>query len=69
MATTMIGSTFLATLASNLIYLWLQACLARKVAYSATSGRDKKSTFAGCLVHFRALQIVRDMKAVNEVKD
>jgi len=55
MATTMIGSTFLATLGTNLIYLWINACLARKVAYSATGGRGKKQTISGCLVHFRAL--------------
>lgn len=66
MAVTVIGATFVATLGTNLVYLWINACLARKVAYSS----NKKQ--AGCcalLVHFRAAQIVRDMKAVYEIKD
>jgi len=55
MATTMIGSLFLATLGTNLIYLWINACLARKVAYSAKAARGKKQSFCSCLVNFRAL--------------
>jgi len=34
MSTTVIGSIFVSTLGTNLIYLWLNACLARKVAYA-----------------------------------
>ena len=66
MSTTVIGSIFGATLGTNLIYLWINACLARKVAYAPT---QKKAGSARCLVHSRALQIVRDMKAVCEIKD
>lgn len=66
MATTIIGATFLATLGTNLLYLWINACLARKVAYSSNK---KQAGCCGLMVHFRAAQIVRDMKAVNEIKD
>jgi len=66
MATTVIGGVFLATLVTNLIYLWINSCLARKVAYASNK---KSATSSRCLVHYKALQIVRDMKAVDEVKD
>jgi len=62
----MIGSLFGATLGTNLIYLWLNSCLARKVAYAPTKG---KAATCNCLVNYKALQIVRDMKVVNEIKD
>lgn len=65
-ATTVIGSIFLATLGTNMLYLWLNSCLARKVAYAPNK---KKFTISQLLTHYRALQIVRDMKAVNEIKD
>ena len=42
MATTVIGSLFAATLGTNLIYLWLNACLARKVAFAGPKGKTSK---------------------------
>ena len=60
MSTTLIGSIFGSTLGTNLIYLWVNSCLARKVAYAPNK---KKATASACLAHYRALQIVRDMKA------
>ena len=51
MATTVIGSLLVATLGTNLMYLWLNSCLARKVAYAATK---KKAGCSACLVHYRA---------------
>jgi len=49
-----------------MLYLWLNSYLARKVAYAPIKN---KFTISQLLTHFRALQIVRDMKAVNEIKD
>jgi len=66
MATTVMISLFLATLGTNLVYLMINACLARKVAYAANKNSSRTSK---CMVHYRALQIVRDMKAVCEIKD
>jgi len=51
-STTVIGSIFVSTLGTNLIYLWLNACLARKVAYAPNK---KKETACFNLVHSRAL--------------
>ena len=66
MSTAVIGAIFGATLGTNLLYLWINSSLARKVAYAP----NKRSTnVSQCIVHTRALQIVRDMKAVCEVKD
>ena len=65
MSTTVIGSLFGATLGTNLIYLWINSCLARKVAYAANK---RQASTCQCLVHAKALQIVRDMKAVCEIK-
>ena len=66
MATAVIGSILGATLGTNLIYLWINSCMARKAAYAPTKG--KAATYH-CLVHNRALQIVRDMKVVSEIKE
>ena len=66
MGTAVIGSLFGATLGTNLIYLWINSCLARKVAYAPTKG---KAATQNCIVHYKALQIVRDMKVVNEIKE
>lgn len=66
MSTTLIGSLFGSTLGTNLIYLWINSCLARKAAYAPNK---KKAVTCVTLAHYRALQIVRDMKAVNEIKD
>ena len=52
MATAVIGSILGATLGTNLIYLWINACMARKAAYAPTKG--KAATYH-CLVHSRAL--------------
>lgn len=52
MATTVIGSLLVATLGTNLLYLWLNSCLARKVAYAPTK---KKAGASACLVHYRAI--------------
>ena len=65
-ATVIIGSIFMATLGTNLLYLWLNSYLARKAAYAPTR---KKAATCHCLAHSKALQIVRDMKAVSEIKD
>ena len=70
MATTVIGSLFAATLGTNLIYLWINACLSRKVAYAGPNHKnDKGVKLSQCLTHHKALQIVRDMRAVIAVKD
>lgn len=66
MAMTVIGSLFGATLGTNLIYLWLNSCLARKVAYAANR-RQSQACF--WLAHSKAVQILRDMKAVDLVKE
>ena len=66
MSTSVIGALFASTLGTNMIYLWLNSCLARKAAY-APNKQSAKTSF--CMVHSRALQIVRDMKAVCEIKD
>ena len=49
-----------------MLYLWISSCLSIKVAYAPNK---KKFSVAQLLTHFRALQIVNDMKAVNEIKD
>jgi len=70
MATTVIGALFAATLGTNLIYLWINACLARRVAYASPNSKGSKCVrLSQCLSHHKALQIVRDMKAVLAVKD
>ena len=61
-----IWNFFGATLGTNLLYLWLNSCLARKAAYAANR---KQNSTCQWLAHSRAIQIVRDMKAVAEVKD
>ena len=66
MATAVIGSILGATLGTNLLYLWINSCLARKAAYAPTKG---KAATCHCLVHYKAIQIVRDMKVVNEIKE
>ena len=52
MATAVIGSILGATLGSNLLYLWINSCLARKAAYAPT--KDKAAT-SNCLVHYKAV--------------
>ena len=66
MSTAVIGAIFGATLGTNLLYLWINSGLARKVAYAPNK---RTGSVSQCIVHYRALQIVRDMKAVCEVKD
>ena len=66
MSTAVIGAIFGATLGTNLLYLWINSSLARKVAYAPNK---RSRNVSHCIVHSRALQIVRDMKAVCEVKD
>ena len=51
-ATTIIGSIFVATLGTNLLYLWINSWLARKVAYAPTK---RKAQACQCLAHTRAL--------------
>lgn len=66
MSTTLIGSVFGSTLGTNLIYLWINAWLARTAAYAPNK---KKASACLCIAHYRAIQIVKDMKAVDEIKD
>lgn len=66
MSTTVVGAVFGATLGPNLLYLWANAAFARKVAYASTK---KQAGCAALVAHPRALQILRDMRAVTNVKD
>ena len=56
MATTVIGALFAATLGTNLIYLWINACLARKVAYASPNSKSGKCVrLSQSLSHHKAL--------------